>query len=156
VGSVRGHEHVALVAGVKRNGDPVQELVPAARLGDGIWEITGTPALAVGCAAGDHVAVDGEGHFQVVRRGGNIAMVAFAPTGQSILQHGEALQDAIQSIGGLVENHPDGRWLVITVPVRSGFPSIEGVMGRWRDGTGLDWEYTNVFDGTGRPLNWWE
>jgi hypothetical protein len=140
---------------VKSNGDPVHEVVPAIRVGNGTWELTGTPALAIGCAAGDHVAVDVEGKFQVVRRGGNLAIVAFAPHGRSIAEQGKALQDDIQSIGGLVESHPDGRWLVVTIPVQSGFPSIEDAMGRWHEGTGLDWHYANVFDEEGRSLNWW-
>lgn len=156
MGNAQVHDHVTLLAGVKSSGDPVHELVPAAPLGDGIWEITGTPALAAGCAAGDHVVVDSEGNFQVVRRGGNLAIVAFAPTGQSIAEQGRALRDAVQGLGGLVESHPDGRWLVITVPVRSGFPSIERVMGRWHDETGLDWQYANAFDEEDRPLNWWD
>src|SRR5699024_267802 len=106
--SAHAHDHVALLAGVKSNGEPVHELVPARQLADGTWEITGTPALAVGCAVGDHLTVDEDGSFHVVRRGGNLAIVALAPRGRDITEQGKTLQDDLRAVGGLVETHPDG------------------------------------------------
>jgi hypothetical protein len=56
---------------------------------------------------------------------------------------------------GLVELDPSGRWLVATLAVAVGFVEIERLLGQWRESTGADWAYTNVYDDQDRPLNWW-
>ena len=60
------------------DGRLVRELVPARRLDDGLVEITGSPALVMGCVAEDVLRVDEGGRFEVLRRGPNVSVQAFS------------------------------------------------------------------------------
>src|SRR3954447_8842878 len=66
-----GH-HVGLTS-EEPDGRLVRELVPARCLDDGLIEITGSPALVMGCAAGDVLRVEESGRFEVLRRGPNVS-----------------------------------------------------------------------------------
>lgn len=149
-----GEDHVALLVGTARSGRDVHEVVPARRLPDGTWLVTGTPALAQGCAGGDTVAVDGRGAFEVRTRGGNVAVVSYAEAGADVHAHADALRAALGPVA-LVEPDPRGRWLVATVPVSVGFPRIEAALRAWEDATGAGWSYGNVHDEHDVPLGWW-
>ncbi|WP_412515680.1 DUF4265 domain-containing protein [Actinomadura madurae] len=63
-------EHVKLWACAKSNGEPVYELVAAERLPDGRYKILVTPALVLGCAAGDIVIFNEVMRAQLLHRGG--------------------------------------------------------------------------------------
>ncbi|MCD9900296.1 DUF4265 domain-containing protein [Streptomyces sp. MT29] len=71
------HCHVALRVGVASSGKPVFETLPARAVGSGSYELTGSPGLVEGCAAGDLLEIDADGLFQVVRRGPNLCIQAF-------------------------------------------------------------------------------
>ena len=151
--------HVALLAGRKRSGEPVHEVVPATLRPDGTWQLLGTPALAAGCAGGDVVSVDDNGRFDVVRRRGNVAVVAYASAGLDVAAAADDLRARVTAVPNgrvaTVETDPRGRWLVATVPAAVGFPTLETVLQGWRETTGADWAYGNVHDETGEPLGWW-
>lgn len=47
--------------------------------------------------------------------------------------------------------------LVFTIPVKSGFARIEAIFSEFAASReGVYWEYGNVYDGSGEPLNWWK
>lgn len=95
-----------------------------------------------------------DGDFTVAERGGNVSIVAYAVEGQSLLPHAEALRRLLGPTAK-VETHPDGRWLVATVPSLVGFPAIQAAMAQWTTDTAQSWSYGNVYDENDRPLNWW-
>ncbi|BFU46699.1 DUF4265 domain-containing protein [Krasilnikovia sp. MM14-A1004] len=149
------HEHVALLAGTNASGLPVHEQVPAARLGDGLYRVAGTPALVDGCAAGDVVHVQADGSFQVQHHGGNVAIQAFTPEAFTTTDV-ERLTEVINSLGGVAEAPAHRRFLVVTVPVRVGFAAIEAAMTGWQAATPqAEWSFGNVYGVDGAPLNWW-
>lgn len=146
--------HVALLAGMNSSGAPVHEVVPGRRGTDGTWELLGTPALATGCAAGDVIRVEEAGDFEVVRRGGNIAVVAYAQEGTDLCVQAGLLMSDLEGLGH-VEVPADGRWLVATVPVTVGFAKLEQVLATWKQQSGIEWFFGNVYDEDDAPLNWW-
>jgi Domain of unknown function (DUF4265) len=153
--SVPHSDHVRLLAGVNSSGKPVYELVPAALVEPGLYDVIASPGLASGCAAGDRIRVASDGRFEVIRRGGNLCLVAVPPAPP---QPGEiaALRRTFDRLGGLVEMPANGRFIVITVPVAAGFPAVEEAVSAWAARTNSDWFYGNVYDENDRPLNWWQ
>jgi len=130
------HCHVALRVGVASSGKPVFETLPARAVGSGSYELTGSPGLVEGCAAGDLLEIDADGLFQVVRRGPNLCIQAFGrpPFDAESL---ESLNSAFVPLGGLVEAPADRRFIVVTVPAAAGFPAVEAVMERWAAGVSV-------------------
>ncbi|MFI8356229.1 DUF4265 domain-containing protein [Streptomyces cyaneofuscatus] len=150
------HCHVALRVGVASSGKPVFETLPARAVGSGSYELTGSPGLVEGCAAGDLLEIDADGLFQVVRRGPNLCIQAFGrpPFDAESL---ESLNSAFVPLGGLVEAPADRRFIVVTVPAAAGFPAVEAVMERWAASVSVlvEWGFSNVFGPDEEPLNWW-
>ncbi|WP_328991034.1 DUF4265 domain-containing protein [Kribbella sp. NBC_01245] len=147
--------HVGLLAGTGPSGRLVHEEVPAKRLADGAYQLTATPALVRGCAAGDIVQLTADGGFQVTSRDGNVAIQAFVDTEFTAgeIQH---LTAAFEPLAGVVEAPTHRRFLVVTVPVRAGFEAIEAAMANWHAAVPTaDWSFGNVFADDGTPLNWW-
>lgn len=147
--------HVVLRAGTASDGKAVHETLPALPAGEtGRWRLLGSPALADGCAEGDVLRVEPDGEFDVLSRGGNVCLRVYDPQ-RRLTASAADLRGSIGRLGGSVEAHPDGRWLVITVPVTAGFPTIEATLADWIERDDLVWEYGNVYDETGEPLGWW-
>jgi Domain of unknown function (DUF4265) len=133
-------DHVGLTS-EEPDGRLVRELVPAERLGDGLIEVTGSPALVMGCAAGDVLRVEEDGRFDVVRRGPNVSVQAFRDPAFSV-DHVERLATAVRDLGGIVEAPPDRRFLVTTVPVAAGRASINARVHHWAaEVGGVYWQY---------------
>ncbi|MGI8333873.1 DUF4265 domain-containing protein [Actinomadura scrupuli] len=148
------HEHAMVWAGDKPDGQPVHEVVPVERLPDGRYKIVGTPAMVLGCAAGDIVVFDQNKRVQVLQRGGNLAVQAF-PVVELVPTDVGRLREAMTPLGGLVESPPDLRFVVVTVPVTAGFPRVESIMDEWAAEANANWWYGNVEDDEGALLNWW-
>ncbi|MGW3290210.1 DUF4265 domain-containing protein [Streptomyces sp. NPDC001002] len=135
------------------------EDVPARSLGGDRWRLLGSPGLATGTAAGDTLAVAGDGSFTVTGRGGNIAVQVSAPAaaGERL---GE-LTERVKALGGRLDNRGatrDGRYTfsVYTVPAKAGFPAIEEAFRTYEKAVPEgQWTYANVFSDDGRPLDWW-
>ncbi|MBQ0895096.1 DUF4265 domain-containing protein [Micromonospora sp. U56] len=148
------HPHVRLLAGTASSGQPCYELIPAAMVEQGVYEVLASPGLTHGCAAGDRIRVRHDGSFEVLRRGGNLCLVLYPPTppsGDSIA----ALTTAFTHLDGLVEMPADGRFIVVTVPVAAGFAAVEDAVNSWTAEQDCPWEYGNVYDEDGHPLGWW-
>ncbi|MGH3376820.1 MAG: DUF4265 domain-containing protein [Actinoallomurus sp.] len=122
--------HVGLTSEEPGSGELVRELVPARRLGDGLVEITGSPALVMGCAAGDVLRVEEGGRFEVLRRGPNVSVQAFCDPAFSV-DEVQRLTDGLRSLGGIVEAPPHRRFLVATVPSAAGRSSIDARVHHW-------------------------
>ena len=151
-----GRDHVGLLAGLRSDGSPVVEQVPARKLGEGLYLILGSPGLANGCAEGDTVAVDSDGAFEVSERGGNVAVHIYSGTTVAEPEAAE-LDRLLQPLRGKCERHPQGRFAVATIPVQAGFPAIESTMQAWAStGRDIEWFFGNVYADDGAPLNWWD
>ncbi|MFF0596041.1 DUF4265 domain-containing protein [Streptomyces antibioticus] len=139
------HGHVALRIGAAASGKPVYETLPARAIGPDTYELTGSPGLVEGCAAGDVLKVAADGTFQVEHRGPNLCVQTFGDppfTATSL----EALITAFTPLNGLVEAPTDRRFIVITVPATAGVPTVERVMESWAtDVPGrLEWNISNI------------
>ncbi|GGX85710.1 DUF4265 domain-containing protein [Streptomyces fructofermentans] len=151
------HCHVALRVGFAGAGKPVFETLPARAVGPGVHELTGSPGMVEGCAAGDLLEVGDDGSFRIERRGPNLCVQAFGrpPFDAESL---ELLTSAFVPLGGLVEAPADRRFIVVTVPAAAGFPEVEAVMETWAADLDVlvEWGFSNVFGPDGEPLNWWD
>ncbi|AEV83921.1 hypothetical protein ACWT_2520 [Actinoplanes sp. SE50] len=148
-------EHVRLVAGLGAGGQIVYESVLTRPLDDDLRMVLGTPAFVEGLAAGDQIRIRAGGGFEVVRHGGNLCLLVVPespPAGDDL----GPLRDAFDELGGIVELPPDRRFIVITVPAAAGFDAVEAAINAWTGPRGDHWEYGNVYDVDGNPLNWWE
>ncbi len=140
-----GHGHVALRIGPATSGKPVYETLPARTVGPNTYELTGSPGLVEGCAAGDVLKVAADGTFQVEHRGPNLCVQAFGDppfTAASL----DSLTTAFAPLNGLVEAPADRRFIVATVPTTAGVPAVENVMESWAsEVTGrLEWGVSNI------------
>jgi len=94
----------------------------------------------------------------VIHRGGNVAVVvAFEQEADRAGEPVARLVRAMEALGGVPEGGP-ARMLVLTVPVRAGFPAVEKLLnGLARELPGSHWWYGNVYErgDAARPLNWW-
>lgn len=151
------HCHVALRAGFASSGKPVFETLPARAIGPSCYELTGSPGMVEGCAAGDLLRIDADGVFQVERRGPNLCIQAFGEPPFDV-ESLESLISAFVPLGGLVEAPADRQFIVVTVPAAAGFPAVEAVMEMWAAGVSVpvEWGFSNVFGPDGEPLNWWQ
>lgn len=148
-------DHVGLRAGTRNDGTPAIEVVPCDDLGGRRYRILGSPAFAMGCAAGDVVLVDDDANFVVEARHGNVGVQIYAGEQMRAESLGE-LRDRFVELNGLVEWPKDPRFAVVTVPAVSGFPAIEAAIGRWcAENPGTEWQFANVYTEDGKPLNWW-
>jgi hypothetical protein len=131
----------AAIASEEPDGRLARELVPARRLDGDLVEITGSPALVMGCAAGDVLRVEENGRFEVVRRGPNVCVQAFrepAFSGDDV----ERLAEGLRDLGGVVEAPPHRRFLVATVPSAAGRSSIDARVHHWAaTASGVYWQY---------------
>ncbi|MEV6965226.1 DUF4265 domain-containing protein [Hamadaea sp. NPDC051192] len=153
-GADTGHKHVKVLAGTASSGKPVYEVLPARHVDGDEYEMLGSPALAYGFAAGDVLRVAVDGSFEVMRRGGNLCLRVYPTTALSSADV-DALIAVFEPLGGLVETPDDRRFVVITMPVTSGFLPAEAAIGGWAASHACEWEYGNVYDEDGEPVGWW-
>jgi hypothetical protein len=139
LGQQYGH---ARLAADEPDGRVVREVVPVMFLEDGLVEIIGSPALVMGCVAGDVVRMVPDGHFEIMRRGPNLSVQAFS--GRPLMPEAiQQLTDAFAVIGGIVEAPADGKFLVATIPAAVGRSAIDAIMNRWSASfDGLYWQHS--------------
>jgi hypothetical protein len=126
------------------DGRVVREVVPAKFLHDGLVEIIGSPALVMGCVAGDVLRIEPDGHFQVVRRGPNLSVQAFNDP-PFTLEAIQQLTNAFETIAGIVETPAHRRFLVATIPASAGRPTIDTIMNEWAtSNAGTYWQYSTA------------
>ena len=142
-----------MVAGTKSSGEPVFEQVLVDRLDDGAYRVVATPGLVLGIAADDVVRVTPEARYEIVERGGNLAVGVY---GSHDLVD-EVTKD-VWELGGSLDGRADN-FTVYTIPVAAGFPQVERVfndlVARHPE---VEWYFGNVYDTEDgvTPLNWWQ
>lgn len=139
-----------------------REVVLAEPLADvDCYRVRSIPAFVYGLAAGDTVRIfDREaGKFDVLVRGGQVTIRVFVD-GSLDRPDVRTLIDSVSSAGG---HHEVGRndtsvggasLLMISLDASVGFPRIESLL-RTVEGPDVRWEYGNIYDASGEPLNWW-
>ncbi|WP_338686053.1 DUF4265 domain-containing protein [Streptomyces acidiscabies] len=136
-----------------QQGATADEVVAVTAVGDGHYLVCLSPGFFKGIAAGDVIVYDERNKSaKVVERGGNIAVQVFHTgiPGNVV----ESLKGNAMAIGGRVDGELDSL-VVLTFPVRVGFPAIESLLVEL-PAVGVEWEYGNVFDEQGEPISWWE
>ena len=139
---------------MNKSGQPVFEVLPAKPVNGDVYEILGSPALAYGFAAGDHLRMSEDGEFEVLRRGGNLCIRIYPSVFPSETSLGVLTED-FELLGGWVEWPSDRRFIVITVPVVAGFLAVEKAVGEWADEHGWVWGFGNVYDEQDNAIGWW-
>ncbi|MFD0278033.1 DUF4265 domain-containing protein [Kitasatospora sp. NPDC127111] len=128
--NVGADTHIRLLAGHSSTGRPVFEVLPARVLGDHSFELSGSPGLVLGCAAGDVLQVAGDGTYEATERGANVCVQAYR-RGPFSSEELAGLEAAPTALDGLAEAPADRRFIVGTVAREVGFPAIERVMNDW-------------------------
>ncbi|QDU54485.1 DUF4265 domain-containing protein [Aeoliella mucimassa] len=151
---------IKIIASFK-DGKPVHEEVPAAKVDNNHYRLLASPGFAPGVASGDEIAfVDSEPlGYRLIKRAGNVCVQMFLL--QCSTRDRNHIASVVKSIGGWVDgglDHSNGHLLILTFPVLVGFESIEQAMARLSAHfPDSQWMYGNVYelsDGT-TPLNWW-
>ncbi|MFJ5231473.1 DUF4265 domain-containing protein [Kitasatospora sp. NPDC088391] len=136
--------HVRLLAGHSGAGQPVFEVLPARTLGADAFELTGSPGLVPGCAAGDVLQVADDGTFEVTGPGANVCVQAYRG-GPFSAEDLAGLAAGLTALNGLAEAPADRRFIVGTVARRVGLPAIERVMNDWAAGVhNVEWWFGNA------------
>jgi hypothetical protein len=148
------HEHVGLMV----EGAPPGKTQPVEveAISANHYRVVYSPGFVEGIAAGDTIRIidRGLGLFEVVSRGGNVA-IKFA-TEQPIADVLQFISTELALLGGRFDGAIEhvGVW---TVPVVAGFKEIESALARAVAlMPGSQWWYGNVYDDKGNPLRWWE
>jgi hypothetical protein len=156
------HHHVKVA--VKGSATSGVESVPAQRLGANNWLLLRSPLYALQLAAGDTIKITNQeaGTFEIVARGGNVAVQFYLSEGESNDVHATAnvagkVTPEVVGLGGRLDGQTAGL-IVYTIPIAAGFPAIESVFERAAsEFLGAQWQYSNVYDDrTGESLRWWE
>ena len=145
---------VVLLVGHGKNG-PAYEEVHVEPRGVDRYVLLQSPGLALGIAAGDIFSVASDKTFRVLERAGNVCIQIFGPPRVQDIEHD--VTRMLSDIEGRLDGMSDEE-LVYTVPLTSGFNSIETVLERVvRLHPSLEWYYGNVYDPDDgvTPLNWW-
>lgn len=132
------------------------EPVEVEQLPDERYRVLYSPGFVEGLAAGDVIQLTDLklGHFEVVRRGGNLA-VKFAAR-SSVAAAIPGISSGLEVLGGRLDGAIE-KAAVWTVPASVGFEPIERVMSAAvAQMPTSEWWYGNVYDELGKPLGWWE
>ena len=144
--------HIDLFVGTRR-GERAYEPVHVTHVRDDIYRVLYTPGLVYGIAAEDEIRLLADGEFDVVRRAGNLAVRVYSEG--AIEGWAEGFIGEVQHLGGRLDGRIR-RGLAFAIPASVGFASIEALFGRFvSEHPSCHWEYGNVYDAAGKPLEWW-
>ena len=154
------HGHVRISV----DNDGGYEWVPAEKGEAGHWILLRSPLYAMRLAAGDTLKIANEepGTFEIVDRGGNIAVQFYLPetdcddplATKLVI---DRITPEVELLSGRLDGQTTGS-MVFTLPMEAGFQAIESVFARAvQEFEGAQWQYANVYDPiTGKPLMWWK
>lgn len=138
------------------DGRPLQEPVHAEEVGGEVFRLLYSPGFVQGIAAGDEFRLLGaDGAFEVVRRGGNLAVQVFSD--EAVAPRQAELAGRVARLGGTLDGAIE-QGLAFTVPVTAGFPAVEALFDGWvAEHPGWEWCFGNVYDPADgvTPLGWW-
>ncbi|MBV1849383.1 DUF4265 domain-containing protein [Catellatospora tritici] len=127
----------------EEDGQVFREIVAARRLPGGLIELLSSPGLVMGCAEGDVIILEGMG-FQVVRRGPNLCVQAYADP-QFTDEVIDRFTAAFAGIGGRVDAPEHRQFVVVTVAADAGTGAVEAIMEELAAGVpGLEWQFGNA------------
>ncbi|RBB31837.1 hypothetical protein DPV79_40220 [Burkholderia reimsis] len=138
---------------------PVYEELPALSIGDGSYELLSSPGLALNLAKGDLIRIaDTDRPATVLRRGGNFCVQIYAdeiPRGEVERLEREVGQELAGSLDGV-----NGGNLALSVPSTNGIEAINRFFDEFKERTGIEWYYANVYKNFEDPsdetlLDWW-
>lgn len=144
---------------VSNRKGPVYEELPALRKGEHVYELLSSPGLALNLAKGDLIDIkDSSSPAVVLKRGGNFCINLYADNIEadkiSKLEH-----EVNILLGGTLDGVYRGN-LAFSIPARSGRDKIREVFNRFKEETGIEWYYSNIYknfndldDDT--LLDWW-
>ncbi|WP_025126652.1 DUF4265 domain-containing protein [Pseudomonas sp. PH1b] len=141
------------------DGGAVREELPARQVGPDTYELLSSPGLAQNLARGDVVCIrDANAPAQVLKRGGNFCIQIYAdfiePADVIALEH-QVMAELTGTLDGLF-----GGTLSFAVPASNGMQRINALFDGFREKTGIQWYYANVYknlddDEDETLLNWW-
>lgn len=99
------------------------------------------------------------GAYEITERGGQLVVRLYVDGSldRPVIQH---LTDELVGLGGSFEVAKNAAQasgmslLLIALSAKHGFANVERLMGPC-EAAGYQWEYGNVYDVEGNPLNWW-
>jgi hypothetical protein len=150
--------HIQVFAGNRSDG-PVHEELPARLVGATAYELLSSPGLALNMARGDVISIENKNtHSVVLGRGGNFCIHIYADS-ISAADIAELESDVRRELGGTLDGVLEGN-LSLAVPASNGMNKINEVFDRFRDRTGIQWYYANIYqnlddDDDETLLNWW-
>jgi hypothetical protein len=130
-----GYGH-ALLSAEESNGRVTREALPVRRLSLDTVEVLGSPGFLLGFAAGDTLRVAADHRFEVLERGLNDCIQAFAQRAVAPELIDE-LREQVAVLGGVVETPEHRRMIVVTVPATEAQAASE-IMTAWSVRAGLD------------------
>jgi hypothetical protein len=150
-------EHILLpVLDDARTREVTKEMLEVERTSTGM-RLLHSPAYVDGIAGGDVIELDVAqlSGYRVVSRGGNLAVVVIFTSDEQRRQAETELAASVRRLRGVCDGGP-ARVLVFTIPVTSGFASVEEVFGAVPQRfPGAVWYFGNVYAADQQPLNWW-
>ncbi|MBV6289192.1 DUF4265 domain-containing protein [Pseudomonas aegrilactucae] len=151
--------HIRVFVDRNKQGEPVHETVPVHEVGEHTYELLSSPGLALNMARGDIICTAiPDQHVEVVKRGGNFCIHIYA---NELPQDAvDGLEEAVKTqLGGTLDGRYKGN-LTLAVPASNGFEAICKVFDAFREQTGVQWYYANIYknlndDEDETLLNWW-
>ena len=148
---------IRVVAGQNDHG-PVYEPLHVRRIDADSYKILYSPGLTLNLAKGDIISIkDPQVPAVVLKRGGNFCIHIYSNHPE---EHIIALAaDVATELGGMLDGRYKGN-LTLSVPARNGMDNIALFFNRFRETTGIEWYYANIYknlDDTNDEtlLNWW-
>lgn len=142
------------------DAEPMFEELPARQIDEDIYELLASPGLALNLARGDIVSIKNRNaHAEVLSRGGNFCVQIYEDEDipQAILSRLE--KEVAAELGGTLDGINGGN-LSLTIPSKNGMDRIRDVFDTFRDQTGIQWYYANIYRNLDDPddetlLDWW-
>lgn len=136
-------EHIRVYAGKNSKG-AVFESLPARKLAEHTYELLSSPGLALNLARGDVVSLENsQTHAEVLRRGGNFCIHIYSShISPERLARLEA--DVANHLNGTLDGVYKGN-LTLAIPAKTGMDNIALFFDAFREETGLQWYYANVY-----------
>ena len=149
---------IRVVAGQNDRG-PVYEPLHVRRIDEDSYEILYSPGLTLNLAKGDIISIeDPQAPAVVLKRGGNFCIHIYS--NHIPEEHIVALAaDVATELDGMLDGRHKGN-LTLSVPARNGMDNIARFFNRFRETTGIEWYYANIYKNLDDSddetlLNWW-
>lgn len=156
---MEGEEGFCLIKVFVSAKGPVHEQLPALQKGPDVYELLASPGLALNLARGDLIRIeDANAPAVVVERSGNFCINLYA---QALEQdrifalEREVNRELCGTLDGLRKGN-----MAFSVPASNGMTKIALVFDAFKDATGVEWYYSNIYKNLDdiedeTLLDWW-